>query len=170
MRFVIGLCAALASTACFEVVSESPVQPLPVAASESCCYVPTPEPTPVPTASPTPDPNPGHIPDSVPDNTNAVVAVDLKVYFVECDGAEVEGSTYASHAAVGCRVHFDGTPQDRVGRHTRSYQHQWYFSGPGQPGGLSSMTPTVTGTQAGTVTAQVWVDGIMSNSVQVTFY
>src|SRR6185295_9504661 len=96
--------------------------------------VPTPNaPAPVPTENPgNPNPAPqepdGGIPPGVPDNTAPVTKLGAKVYFVECNGAEVPGSGGASEAPVGCRVHLDVTPKDANNKPTQTRgTPQWSF-------------------------------------------
>ena len=151
-----------------EVQRPEPVAAAPAPPTPSPTFAP--EPTIPPTPTPTPNPDPGRIPPNVPDNTNAVDHVHLVVTFLECAPGEVTVPGHVDSAAVGCRVHYDATPKDKSGRHTRSYLHEWSTAGPAQFGGLGSMTPTAKGTSPGLVTMRVYVDGVWSNVVNVTFY
>ena len=109
----------------------------------------------------------------IPNNTNPVAKVGAKVYFLECDGEPVPDSGYATSAQVGCRVHFDCTPKDANNNPTQTQgSPNWSFS----PGGLvdvgnpNDFTPTVTAKSPGTLSAWVVIDGVTSNTVNITFY
>ena len=134
---------------------------------------------PPPVSEPAPDPGAppptggGGPPGQIPNNTSPVTKVGAKVYFLECDGEPVPDSGYATSAQVGCRVHFDCTPKDANNNPTQTQgSPNWSFS----PGGLvdvgnpNDFTPTVTAKSPGTLSAWVVIDGVTSNTVNITFY
>jgi len=149
--------------------------PVPTPANPAPAPNPNPAPTnpgnPAPTPQQPPDPGGGGaIPPDIPDNTNPVVKLFAKVYFVECGGAEVPGSGGASEASVGCRIHLDVTPKDSNNKPTRTRgTPQWSFSDMGiiSVSSTSGFNPTFIARAAGTVTMYCEVDGIRSNDVTI---
>lgn len=129
---------------------------------------PGPQPAPIPEPSPEgPPPDDGHF----PNNTNPVVSVTAKLYFVECSGQPQ--FQYQAEAPVGCRIHLDATPRDAKGEHTRARAAPaWYVNDPslvrGSPG--SDYTPTWAVVKAGVFVAYVVIDGVTSNDVVLTFF
>jgi hypothetical protein len=156
-----------------------PTVPLPVV------VVPVPVPSPAaPAPNPTTPGNPsnppptnpeppdtgGGIPPDIPDNTAPVAKLGAKVYFVECNGAELPGSGGASEAPVGCRVHLDVTPKDANNKPTRTRgTPQWTFSNMGiiSIPSTSGFNPAFIAKAPGTVTTYCETDGIRSNDVTI---
>jgi len=171
--------------ACTTITEEMPTRPDPVSGGNPVPLpvvvvpipVPTPNnPAPAPTANPNapnpaPPPEPdGGIPPDIPDNNAPVTKLGAKVYFVECNGAEVPGSGGASEAQVGCRVHLDVTPKDANNKptQTRGTPH-WTFSNMGiiAIASQDGFNPTFIAKAAGSVTTYCEVDGVRSNDVTV---
>lgn len=125
-----------------------------------------------PPGNPAPPPSGGGgVPGQWPTNTNPVVKVGAKVYFVECNGEIVPDSEYATSVQVGCRIHLDCTPKDQYNNPTQAKSApQWTFNGGVSGGNPNDFTPTVSATSAGNFTAWVVVDGVTSNSVNVSLY
>lgn len=148
--------------------------PLPVV------VVPVPVPTPnapaptTPTNPTNPDPEPpdtgGGIPPDIPDNTAPVAKLGAKVYFVECNGAELPGSGGASEAPVGCRVHLDVTPKDANNKPTQAKGiPEWTFSNMGiiSIPSTKGFNPAFIAKAPGTVTTYCETDGVRSNDVTI---
>jgi len=181
----------LFAVACTTIREELPTRPDPTGGGTNpaplpVVVVPVPVPTPAnpapaPTANPanpsnpTPTPPPsndgGGIPPDIPDNTAPVAKLGAKVYFVECNGAEVPGSGGASEAQVGCRVHLDVTPKDANNKPTQArHTPEWSFSNMGIISLTSSVTgynPTFIAKAPGTVTTYAEADGVRSNDVTI---
>ena len=150
-----------------------PVVVVPVPVPTPTAPVPTPNPTNPSNPTPTPPPNNdgGTIPGDIPDNTAPVAKLGAKVYFVECDGAELPGSGGASEAPVGCRVHLDVTPKDANNKPTQvRHTPEWSFSNMSIISLTSSTTgfnPTFIAKARGTVTTYAEADGVRSNDVTI---
>lgn len=132
---------------------------------------PTPAPTsaPVPVASSAPVPTGGTGGD-FPNNTAPVARLNIKVYFVECEGRQVPGSEYATSASVGCRIHMDATPRDGSNQPTQARgTPQWSYSNPEliKAGGNSPYNPVLNVKSTGNLSIQASVDGVSSNVVGV---
>jgi hypothetical protein len=141
----------------------------------------TPEPAPNPSnpgnpSNPPSNPNPeppdtgGGIPPDVPDNNAPVAKLGAKVYFVECDGAEVPGSGGASEAQVGCRVHLDVTPKDANNKPTQAKgTPRWTFSNMSIIAipSTSGYNPAFVAKAPGVITTYAETDGIRSNDVTI---
>ena len=178
-----GALAAGALAACQTITEEMPVRstpvntnpvpvvvvpiPIPVAATPAP-QPNTPQPAPnTPAPAPTPPPNNN---DFIPNNNSPVTKLGAKVFFLECNGAMVPGSEYATETNVGCRIHFDSTPKDASNAPTRSRgTPSWSFNNTSliKVGKTVDFTPTVTAVRAGTLVAWAEVDGIRSNDVRV---
>jgi hypothetical protein len=147
------------------------VVPIPVPTPNN--PAPAPNPTnpgnPNPPANPPPDSG-GGIPPDIPDNTAPVAKLGAKVYFVECNGAEIPGSGGATEAPVGCRVHLDVTPKDANNKPTQAKgTPQWTFSNMGIIAipSTSGFNPAFIAKAPGTVTTYCETDGIRSNDVTI---
>jgi hypothetical protein len=128
---------------------------------------------PPPTSEPAPEEQPPSGGGDIPNNTNPVMKVGAKVYFLECDGVQVPDSGYATSAQVGCRIHFDCTPKDANNNPTQSQgSPEWTFSPDSivSIGNPNEFTPTVTAKSAGTLTAYVVIDGVTSNTLTIDLY
>ena len=174
--------------ACTTITEEMPTRPDPVSGGQPVplpvVVVPVPvpapnAPAPAPTANPN-NPNPnnpapppepdGGIPPDIPDNNAPVAKLGAKVYFVECNGAEVPGSGGAKEAEVGCRVHLDVTPKDANNKPTRTRgTPQWSFNNMGLISipSTSGFNPAFIAMAPGTVTTWCEVDGVRSNDVTI---
>ena len=149
------------------------VTPVPLPQPQSPAPAPNPNPgAPAPGATPVPEgEGDGDGPD-IPNNTNPVAKVLAKVFFVECDGAEVPGTGSATTAPVGCRVHLDATPKDAGGKPTQAKSTpQWSYSDKSaiEVGGNSSFNPVLTVKKTGSVSAVCTIDGVRSNEVSIRF-
>jgi hypothetical protein len=192
IRFAALATFAFAVAACTTITEQLPTRPDPandggnVPAPLPVVVVPVPVPTPaVPEAPPNPNagnPNPsnppgnppgddgGGIPPDIPDNTAPVAKLGAKVYFVECNGAEIPGSGGASEAPVGCRVHLDVTPKDSNNKPTQARgTPRWSFSNMAiiSIPSTSGYNPAFIAKAPGTVTTYCETDGIRSNDVTI---
>ena len=150
-----------------------PVVVVPVPVPTPNNPAPAPNPTnpsnPNPPANPPPDSG-GGIPPDIPDNSAPVAKLGAKVYFVECNGAEIPGSGGATEAQVGCRVHLDVTPKDANNKPTQAKgTPQWTFSNMGiiSIPSTSGFNPAFIAKAPGTVTTYCETDGIRSNDVTI---
>jgi len=128
----------------------------------------TDNPTPRPTAQPTTDPG-GEPPVT---NRSPVVKLNAHVYFVECNGAPVDGSGGGNSAPVGCRVHFDCTARDAHNDPTvPNGIPRWTYGNPGiLTGGNSGFNPVITATGAGCTDYYAQVDGVTSSTSSICFH
>lgn len=150
-----------------------PVVVTPVTLPQPETPAPSPTPgSPSPTATPVPDgEGDGDGPD-IPNNTNPVARVLAKVFFVECNGAEVPGTGSATSASVGCRVHLDATPKDAGGKPTQTKTTpRWSYSDPSsfEVGGNSAFNPVLTVNKTGSTSIFCTIDGVRSNEFSVRF-
>lgn len=129
-----------------------------------------PTPVPVPTATPPPSTAPTAPGGNFPNNNSPVVAVHAKVFFIECDGAPVPGTEYATSSPASCRVHLDATPRDAGNNHTRATGGPTWYADGARLNDSTSYTPVLTSRATGSATAYCYVDGVRSNDVNVTFY
>ena len=135
-------------------------------AAPSAAPNPTPRPTPAPTAAPQPTPTPGP-----PANPNPVARVQIRVEFVVCGGQVVPNSSGASQTQVGCKYHLDMNAKDRNNRRTDMVgEPTWHW----QPDDLinfqaDSFTPILHGLRPGTLSIWGRVDGVDSNTLQLSF-
>jgi hypothetical protein len=182
-RFLMAATVAVGTTvACQTITEEMPSRPTPVSNPVPIVVVPiaipTPEPAPAPAPNPAPNPvptnNPAPPPDDeggdFPDNNAPVAKLGAKVYFLECNGAEIPGSSYATEAQVGCRIHFDCTPKDASNAPTRAKgTPEWSFNNTSliNVGRVVDYTPTVTAKNPGQLVAWAVVDGVRSNDVSI---
>jgi hypothetical protein len=162
---------------CQTLTEELPSQPtggLPPIPVPPPVVIPVPIPIPeggAPPPNQEPPPSSGNPSGQIPNNTNPVARVGAKVYFLECGGVQVPGSEGATSAQVGCRIHFDCTPKDANNNPTQSQgAPNWSFSGPVSVGNVNDFTPTVTAQSAGNLTAYVVIDGVVSNTLNVSLY
>jgi hypothetical protein len=177
--------------ACTTITEELPTRPNPTDVSGNnpvpvpVVVVPVPVPAPAapapapntpanpsnPNQNPPPpsDPGGGISPD-IPDNTNPVAKLGAKVYFIECNGAEIPGSGGATEAQVGCRVHLDVTPKDANNKPTQVKRTpEWTFSNMGiiSIPSTTGFNPAFVAKAPGTVTAYAEADGVRSNDVTI---
>ena len=150
-----------------------PVLVTPVVLPQPQSPAPAPNPgAPAPGATPVPEgQGDGDGPD-IPNNTNPVARVQIKVFFVECNGAEVPGTGSATTAPVGCRVHLDATPKDAGGKPTQAKTTpQWSYSDKStfDVGGNSSFNPVLTVKNTGSTSIVCTIDGIPSNEIGIRF-
>ena len=150
------------------------VVPVPVPTPNNPAPAPNPtnpsNPANPPASNPGPPDNGGAIPPDIPDNTAPVAKLGAKVYFVECNGAELPGSGGASEAPVGCRVHLDVTPKDANNKPTQAKgTPKWTFSNMGiiSIPSTSGFNPAFIAKAPGTVTTYCETDGIRSNDVTI---
>jgi hypothetical protein len=185
MRRVLAGVAMIAAslTACQTITEEMPTRANPVLNPVQVVVVPVPIPTPntpgpgptdpnpVPNPGPNPAPNPAPNPGgNVPSNTNPVVKLGAKVFFLECNGAMIPGSENATETNVGCRIHYDCTPKDSTNTHTRARgTPEWSFNDLSliKVGNTVGYTPTATAKKAGKLVAWAVVDGVRSNDVVI---
>ena len=148
-----------------------PIRVVPVTLPEPQSPAPTPTPAKNPTPSATPAPEDGNGED-IPNNTTAVARVLAKVYFVECNGAQVSGSEFATTAEVGCRVHLDATAKDSGGKPTQARSTpQWSYSDTSSIslGGRSPYNPVFTVNKQGSTSISCTIDGVRSNEFSIRF-
>jgi hypothetical protein len=183
MRHAIAIVAvvAWASTGCHTITEDLPVRPSSITGGPSTVPVvlipvpsvtPTPPPsndTPSPRTDPTPPPGGGEPPVT---NRSPVVKLNAHVYFVECNGAPVEGTGGGNSAPVGCRVHFDCTARDATNSPTvPNGTPRWTYSNPRiLEGGNSGFNPVVTATGAGCTDYFAEVDGVRSSTSSICFH
>jgi len=178
--------------ACTTITEELPTRPNPTDVSGNkpapvpVVVVPVPVPTPAapapapnapadpsnPNQNPPPpsDPGDGGIAPDIPDNTNPVAKLGAKVYFIECNGAEIPGSGGATEAQVGCRVHLDVTPKDANNKPTQvKHTPEWTFSNMAiiSIPSTTGFNPAFVAKAPGTVTAYAEADGVRSNDVTI---
>jgi hypothetical protein len=193
MRRILLACVVGAmGVACHTITEELPTRPGPINVGGGQPIVPPPAPVivipvPAPTpvvveqpgpapapapGNPAPPPNNGPFPGGqIPTNTNPVVRLGAKVFFLECDGREVPGSEGATQADRGCRIHYDVTPKDANNEHTQVREiPRWTFSPASIAGGVGTktdFTPTINTSGTGLLTAYCEADGVRSNEVRV---
>ena len=95
------------------------------------------------------------------------------MFFVELNGAPIEGSAYSTEVPVGARLHLDCTPRDTYGQPTRALGHPiWSIATPSlvSGGSRTAYSPAFVVKAAGTFVASVSIDGQRSNDVIVRFY
>ena len=79
--------------------------------------------------------------------------------------------TDAADVQVGCRIHFDCTPKDAANDPTQAHNPPtWTFNGPVSAGNVHDFTPTVTAQSPGNLTAYVTIDGVTSNTLNVSIH
>jgi hypothetical protein len=189
-----ALAIAVASVlACHTITEDLPNRPTSVQVTGSIpvIVVPIPQLTPTP---PVPSPSspiaPGPVPrpTATPDNsgggggggggeppttnTSPVVKLNASVYFVECNGAPVPGTSRATSAPVGCRLHLDCTARDASNAPTVPRgTPRWTYSNPGlAPGSDSGFNPVLTIKAAGHMDMYAEVDGVRSGTIGIDFY
>ncbi len=193
MRIAALGAVGLMVVACTTITEELPTRPNPAdgtgnkPAPVPVVVVPVPVPTP---AAPAPAPNPanpnnpapnpqqpadpgGGIAPDIPDNTSPVAKLGAKVYFIECDGAQIPGSEGSNEAPVGCRVHLDVTPKDANNKPTQvNHTPEWTFSNMGiiSIPSTSGFNPAFVAKAPGTVTAYAEADGVRSNDVTIRLH
>jgi hypothetical protein len=150
------------------------VVPVPVQTA-----LPVPSPSPPDAPAPNPNPRPTATPDSgggggggsPTNNTSPVARLNASVYFVECGGVPLPGTSRATTAPVGCRVHLDTTPRDASNAPTNPQgTPRWTYSNPGliSVAGSSPFNPVITAKGPGHVDVFAEVDGVRSNTFGVT--
>lgn len=179
------LIAAAAYAGCKTITEEMPdtqgsnpsgPNPAPVPVVVVPVPIPTPPPaTPQPTQpNPPSQPNPPENPNppsnpgggDVPNNTNPVAKLTAKLYFVECFGRIVDPP-----APVGCRIHLDVTPTDSSNQHTQARgTPQWTYTNTSiiNITGNSPYNPVLEARAPGDLDCWAEVDGIRSNTVQIS--
>jgi hypothetical protein len=144
-----------------------PVLVTPVAVPTPSNPTPSSSPTPAPT-SPTPGATPTPTPTPTPDTPQggAVASVSARVFFSEC-GTEIVPD--ATEAHVGCRVHYDSTPKDASRRLTTANNISWWFSNTSLVtiNEKNAYMPVASVERAGTLEAEVTMDGVRSNRVTI---
>jgi hypothetical protein len=178
-----------ALTACHTITEDLPSRPSPVQVggpgSIPIIVVPIPvqTPAPIPPAVPSPSspaaPSPRPTATPPPDsgeppttNTSPVARLGASVYFVECGGVPVPGTSRARTAPVGCRVHLDCTPKDSSNAPTIPRgTPRWTYSNTGiiDIGGNSPFNPVITGKAIGCVDMFAEVDGVRSDTFGICF-
>jgi hypothetical protein len=141
--------------------------------SPSSPLAPSPNPNPRTPATPVPGGNGGGGGGGEPPTTNRspVARLNASVYFVECNGAPVPGTSRATTAPVGCRLHLDCTARDGSNSPTIPRGNpQWTYSNPGLvTGGSSGFNPALTIRAAGHLDIYAEVDGFRSATFGVDF-
>jgi hypothetical protein len=182
------LAPALILAGCQTITEELPTRPTPqlVTVPIPVVVVPVPNPNPAPAPAPNPAPNPNPAPAPAPTPKpdpnpepppnpagGTVVKVGLKVYFVEdSNGVPIPGSEGATSALVGQRVHLDSTPKDASNKPTTPKgQPSWNYSNPGlvNVSGKNPYTPVLNVKGKGSMSIDVEVDGVRSNTISLTF-
>ncbi len=181
MRHAIAIVAVLASVSagCHTITEDLPARPTQIVVggpgTMPVIVVPAPAPTtppsnttPAPRADPTPDPGGGEPPVT---NRSPVAKLNAHVYFIECNGAPVPGSSAATTAPVGCRVHFDCTARDAKNDPTvPNGTPRWTYGNPGiVSGGNSGFNPVVIATGGGCTDYYAEVDGVRSSTSSICF-
>ena len=176
--------AAAALVSCHTITEDLPSHPSPVQVggpgSIPVIVIPVPEQTPLPPVpspsspiAPAPNPRPTATPDSgggggepPVTNTSPVVKLNAHVYFIECDGAPVQGSGGADSGPVGCRIHFDCTARDSTNSPTVPRGNPvWTYSNPGLVnGGNTGFNPVVIAKAPGCFNYYAEVDGVRSGT------
>jgi hypothetical protein len=190
--------AAAALTACQTITEDLPSRPtvgqgapapMPVVVvpipqqSQDPSTVPSPSspraPSPNPNPRPTANPNQGggggggggggEAPTT---NRSPVARLNASVYFVECNGGAVPGTSRATEAPVGCRLHLDCTARDGSNQPTIPRGNpQWTYSNPGLvTGGNSGFNPVLTIRGAGHMDIYAEVDGFRSATFGIDFH
>ena len=98
--------------------------------------------------------------------------LNASVYFVECGGVPLPGTSRATTAPVGCRVHLDATPRDANNSPTNPRgTPRWTYGNPGliTVAGNSPFNPVITAKGPGHVDIFAAVDGVTSNTFGVSF-
>lgn len=180
---VVVACSVLASTGCGNEVLRS------MLFGPSAVETPAPVPSPVPVASPSPVPDPDLDPDidprpaptppptcgdgtpyicpNIPLNDAPVARVGAKLYFLECNGQQLDEN---APVRVGCVIHMDCTPKDASGNHTRARGvPSWSVNDESliQFNDSTSYNPKWTALQSGELQAWVVIDGVRSNTVKI---
>ena len=155
------------------------VVPLPVLTpdprsvpSPSSPLAPSPNPIPRTPATPVPGGGGGGGGGEPPTtNRSPVARLNASVYFVECNGAPVPGTSRATEAPVGCRLHLDCTARDVSNSPTIPRGNpQWTYSNPGLvTGGNSGFNPVLTIRGAGHMDIYAEVDGFRSATFGIDF-
>lgn len=188
--------AAAALMACHTITEDLPSRPtqvqvggpgsIPVVVIPIPQLTPTPGVVPSPSSPLAPSPNPNPRPPATPvpggdggggggepptTNRSPVARLNASVYFVECNGAPVPGTSRATEAPVGCRLHLDCTARDGSNSPTIPRGNpQWTYSNPGlATGGSSGFNPVLTIRSAGRMDIYAEVDGFRSATFSVDF-
>ena len=171
----------LPTTASSPTGTGTPDVNVPVPLQVTPVVLPQPQsPAPAPTTPGAPNPSSTPVPEGegdgdgpdIPNNSNPVARVLAKVFFVECNGAEVPGTGSSTTAPVGCRVHLDATPKDAGGKPTQAKgSPQWSYSDKSaiEVGGNSPFNPVLTVKKTGSLSAVCTIDGVQSNEVSIRF-
>jgi hypothetical protein len=142
--------------------------PLPVVPSPSSPIIPSPN-------APRPEPTPvgggdggggGGGGEPPVTNRSPVAKVNAHVYFIECNGAPVPGTSGGNRSPVGCRIHFDCTARDSSNSPTNPRGNPvWTYSNPGLVnGGNTGFNPVVIAKNTGCFDYYAEVDGVRSNT------
>jgi hypothetical protein len=181
-RWTTAIVGVLAVVGCQRITEElpsrptvvSPNGPIPVIVVQ--VPVPTPNPAPAPeqpqpqpqppNPAPKPEPTKAPKPEPPPGGGGGIVRVGAKVFFVECGGAPIPGSEYATDVDLGCRVHMDcqGKNANNEPVNPRNTP-TWTFepSSLVQVNNLTDFTPTVQTRGRGRVCGSAVMDGVRSN-------
>src|SRR5262249_53879537 len=184
MRRAITIVAVLACTlaGCHPITEDLParrtqVRRAPTGAKVLVPANPTPTPppsndSPSPRTDPTPNPGNGGGGEPPVTNTSPVAKLNAHVYFVECNGLPVDGSSGGNSAQVGCRVHFDCTARDGTNHPTTPRgTPRWTYSNTGiLTGGNRGFTPVVPATGAGCTDYYAEVAGVRSDTSSLCFH
>jgi hypothetical protein len=131
--------------------SPAPPSPSPAAAS----------PAPAPENEPAPSPSPA----CIHGTSHGVVSVSLGIYFLECGFNRIPGGAEMTTIPLGCRIHFNATPRDGMGRPTCSRTWPVWQVGPEElvsGNGAFTFTPAYTVHKEGRMSARCIVDGVRS--------
>ncbi|HUG52098.1 MAG TPA: hypothetical protein VMR21_00790 [Vicinamibacteria bacterium] len=136
--------------------------------------IPSPSPSPSPSAAPASPapadqdddaPAPSPSPACIHGTYHGVDSVSLGVYFLECGGNRIPGSEGMTTIPLGCRIHFNATPRDGMGRPTCSLTWPVWQVGPEElvaGHGVATFTPAYTARREGRMSARCLVDGVRS--------
>jgi hypothetical protein len=172
-RPLIAVLIAIAATGCqgsvHDILFGPSHTPEPATSQATAPVLVIPSPGSSPSPSPSPDAAPTCIPvpdQDIPCNDGAVAYVGASVYFIECDGQVVPGTSNATTIPLGCRLHMNTTPKDASGNPTRAQgSPTWWVDDPSlisfRDG--SSYTPAWTTKAPGRLSIWSQIDGVTSN-------
>jgi hypothetical protein len=177
-RTTVALALFVAVAACqrqgptFDDVPTAPNTPAPLTPVSPIAVAPLPSPT--PTDPPEDPPSDGGDTPTNPESpvsTDPVARLLARVYFVECASQVVPGSSDATEAPVGCRIHLDVTPKDSQGRPTVAIgTPKWTWSNPGiiSASSDSDYTPTLNALAPGDLSIGCTLDNVEARPIRIT--
>lgn len=129
---------------------------------------PAPSPSPSPTAGPAApqdEPEPSPSPHCIHQTYHGVDSVSLGVYFLECGGDRIPGSSDITEVPLGCRIFFNATPRDGMNAPTCSKTWPVWQVGPEElvsGNSHETFTPAYRTKATGVMSARCLVDGVRS--------